>query len=108
MSRMTTESDVSKRRSRRQWTPHHSSSEIHYEEQCRPQVKLHGSWTTSESFAAPEDLHSFLNDLSDPDVPRSGLMHCCEEISEQLLQIRDELQFDDVATDVIRLRVFGD
>lgn len=108
MSRMTAESEASQRLTRSQWTAPLPISEQNHDDQHHVQNRLYGSWSTSESFAAPQDLQGFLNDLVAPEACRMGLMDCCEEISEQLLQIRDDLKHEDCSPDVVRLKVFGD
>lgn len=108
MSRMIAEPEASNYSTIDQWTSHHPFLESPHDEIHPTPQNLNGSWSTAESFSAPNDLNDFMERLLDSDSSRIGLMHCCEEISEQLLQIREELQFDDSSSEIVKLRVFGD
>lgn len=112
MSHMIAESEALPRPTHRRWTSHQPTSEFSLagtqKEWLKQEGDLIGSWSTAEPIEAADDVQFFLNDFADSKEPRKELVHCCEEISEQLLQIRDELQTEGSAADIVQLRVFGD
>ncbi len=57
---------------------------------------------------APDVWHRSVEQTAKFRLPKMELVHCCEEISEQLMQIRDELQFENSSSSAVQLRVFGD
>lgn len=69
-------------------------------------TELTGEWTTECPAGLAGELRDVLDQLLSSEEPRPGLMDCCEQISEQLLQIRDELQFEIGADESAVLRLF--
>lgn len=70
-------------------------------------MQLSRSQFMSEQTETAIDRIKLHDEASELCPPRIELVHSCEEISEQLLQIRDELQIGDSAAGVVQLRVFG-
>lgn len=112
MSRMIAAFEALPHPTRLSWTSHIPTANCYLSDTESRQPKQHellGSWSTSEpSETTTDDLPAFDLDGSQSNPQRMELVHCCEEISEQLLQIRDGLQIEDAAAGTVQLRIFGD
>lgn len=65
------------------------------------------SWPTTDQNETTGEYDEGYDEADISPESRIELVHSCEEISEQLLQIRAELQIGDSAAGVVQLRVFG-
>ena len=65
------------------------------------------SWSARETLKDTTEIDSIQDDDFQPNSRRVELVHSCEEISEQLLQIRNGLQVEHSAANAAQLRIFA-
>ncbi|MEP3480132.1 MAG: hypothetical protein ABJZ55_12850 [Fuerstiella sp.] len=65
------------------------------------------SWSSGESPEKPTEFDGIQNENFQPNSPRIELVHSCEEISQQLLQIRNGLQAEHSNDSTVQLRIFA-